>query len=126
MHNIFLNITFNENWYNYEYYNTNPTINDYEYDNLKREYDDLILKNPELKKLDDLGVGTSPSSKFEKFKHYEPMLSLSNSFGIKDTKDFFKKAKNFLKLSSMDYVYNVDCKIDGVSLSLIYENNKLI
>ena len=111
--------------YNYEYYNTNPTINDYEYDNLKREYDDLILKNPELKKLDDLGVGTSPSSKFEKFKHYEPMLSLSNSFGIKDTKDFFKKAKNFLKLSSMDNVYNVDCKIDGVSLSLIYENNKL-
>ena len=111
--------------YNYEYYNTNPTINDYEYDNLKREYDNLILKNPKLKKLDDLGVGTSPSSKFEKFKHYEPMLSLSNSFGINDTKDFFKKAKNFLKLSSMDYVYNVDCKIDGVSLSLIYENNKL-
>ena len=72
--------------YNKQYYNSNPTINDSQYDDLKREYDYLLSKNPELKKFDDLGIGTTPSSKFEKFKHYEPMLSLSNSFNLSDTK----------------------------------------
>ncbi len=111
--------------YNKEYYNSNPTINDSQYDNLKREYDNLISKNPELKKFDNLGIGTTPSSKFKKFKHYEPMLSLSNSFNLSDTEDFFDKASNFLKKQNSNYIFNVDCKIDGVSLSLIYKDNKL-
>ena len=112
--------------YNKQYYNSNPTINDSQYDDLKREYDYLLSKNPELKKFDDLGIGTTPSSKFEKFKHYEPMLSLSNSFNLSDTKDFFEKASNFLKKQNSNYMFNVDCKIDGVSLSLIYKDNKLL
>ena len=111
--------------YNKEYYNSNPSIDDSMYDDLKRKYDYLLYNNPELKHFDDLGVGTSPSSKFEKFSHYEPMLSLSNSFSISDTEDFFDKASNFLKKNNSDYIFNVDCKIDGVSLSLIYKNNKL-
>ena len=65
--------------------------------NLKKKYDYFLSKNPEFKKLDNLGIGASPSSKFEKFQHYEPMLSLSNSFSLGDTYDFFDKAKNFLK-----------------------------
>ena len=111
--------------YNREYYNSNPSINDSQYDDLKREYDSLLSKYPEFKKFDDLGIGTTPSSKFKKFKHYEPMLSLSNSFNLSDSKDFFDKASNFLKKQNSNYVYNVDCKIDGVSLSLIYKDNKL-
>ncbi len=111
--------------YNDEYYNSNPSINDSDYDDLKKRYDYLLSNNPELKKLDKLGIGASPSSKFTKFRHYEPMLSLSNSFSLSDLKDFFNKATNFLKKKNSDYIFNVDCKIDGVSLSLIYKNNKL-
>ena len=51
------------------------------------------------------------------------MLSLSNSFNLSDTEDFFDKASNFLKKKDSKYTFNVDCKIDGVSLSLIYKNN---
>ncbi len=111
--------------YNKQYYNSNPAINDSQYDDLKREYDNLISKNPKLKKFDNLGIGTPPSSKFEKFKHYEPMLSLSNSFNFSDSEEFFGKASNFLKKKDSNYIFNVDCKIDGVSLSLIYRDNKL-
>ena len=111
--------------YNKQYYNSNPTINDSQYDNLKKEYDLLLSKNPDLRKFDDLGIGTPHSSKFEKFKHYEPMLSLSNSFNLSDSEDFFDKATNFLKKQNSDYIFNVDCKIDGVSLSLVYKENKL-
>ena len=108
-----------------KYYNSNPSIDDSDYDDLKKRYDYLLSSNPELKKLDNLGIGASPSSKFTKFRHYEPMLSLSNSFSLSDSKDFFNKATNFLKKKNSDYIFNVDCKIDGVSLSLIYKNNKL-
>ena len=111
--------------HNNEYYNSNPSIDDSDYDDLKKRYDYLLSNNPELKKLDNLGIGASPSSKFTKFRHYEPMLSLSNSFSLSDSKDFFNKATNFLKKKNSDYIFNIDCKIDGVSLSLIYKNNKL-
>ena len=111
--------------YNREYYNSNPSIDDYKYDELKKKYEYLLLNNPELIKFDNLGVGTSPSSKFKKFKHYEPMLSLSNSFNLSDSEDFFEKATNYLKKQDSNYIFYVDCKIDGVSLSLIYKNNKL-
>ncbi len=111
--------------YNNEYYNSNPSIDDSNYDNLKKKYDYLLSNNPELRRLDNLGIGASPSNKFAKFRHYEPMLSLSNSFSLSDSEDFFNKATNFLKKKNSDYIFNVDCKIDGVSLSIIYKNNKL-
>ena len=111
--------------YNEQYYNSNPTISDSMYDDLKKEYDNLLKNNPDFKKFDNLGIGTTPSSKFEKFKHYEPMLSLSNSFSLEDSEDFFEKAKNYLKMQNPNYTFNVDCKIDGVSLSLLYKDNVL-
>ena len=111
--------------YNREYYNSNPSIDDSKYDDLKKKYDYLLFNNPELSEFDDLGIGASPSSKFKKFKHYEPMLSLSNSFNLSETENFFEKATNYLKTQNSNYIFYVDCKIDGVSLSLIYKNNKL-
>ncbi len=111
--------------YNKEYYNSNPSIDDSEYDDLKKRYDYLLLNNPELKEFDNIGIGTSPSSKFKKFKHYEPMLSLSNSFNLSNSEDFFEKATNYLKKLDSNYIFYVDCKIDGVSLSLIYKKKKL-
>ena len=61
--------------YNKEYYNTNPSIDDSNYDKLKKKYDYLLLSNPQLKEFDDLGIGTSPSSKFKKFTFYCALLS---------------------------------------------------
>ena len=54
------------------------------------------------------------------------MLSLANSFNLNDLKDFFKKAENFLNKKIFKNEFIVDCKIDGVSLSLTYQNHKLI
>jgi len=111
--------------YNKSYYNSKPDITDAEYDKLKVKYEEILKKNPLLKNFDNVGVGALPSSKFKKVQHKVPMLSLSNSFELDDLSDFFNKANNFLK---EEYKHNfiVDCKIDGVSLSLTYEKNKLI
>ena len=111
--------------FNEGYYNSQPQISDADFDKLKYEYEDLIKKNPSLKKYDDIGVGSAPSSKFQKIKHNFPMLSLANSFNITDLNDFFSKASNFLKIKNHKPSYIVDCKIDGVSLSLTYKNQKL-
>ena len=68
--------------YNEEYYNSNPSIDDSKYDDLKKKYDYLLSNNPEFIEFDNLGIGATPSSKFKKLKHYEPMLSLSKSFNL--------------------------------------------
>ncbi|MDC0968529.1 NAD-dependent DNA ligase LigA [Alphaproteobacteria bacterium] len=111
--------------FNESYYNSQPQISDADFDKLKYEYEDLIKKNPSLKKYDDIGVGSAPSSKFQKIKHNFPMLSLANSFNITDLNDFFNKASNFLKNKNHKPSFIIDCKIDGVSLSLTYKNQKL-
>ena len=110
--------------FNKNYYNSNPLITDAEFDKIKIKYEKILIKNPSFKKFDDIGVGTPPSSKFRKIKHSLPMLSLSNSFDLNDLRDFFTKADNYLK-NKDDHKYFTDCKIDGVSLSLTYEKNKL-
>ena len=112
--------------FNKSYYNSKPDITDSEFDKLKAKYEEILNKNPLLRNLDDIGVGTQPSSKFKKIQHKSPMLSLANSFSLNDLNDFFNKAKNYLKNKKDNHIYIVDCKIDGVSLSLTYENNKLI
>ncbi len=111
--------------YNKTYYNSQPSITDLEFDNLKRKYEEALSKYPSLKKYDDIGIGATPSSKFKKIQHNVPMLSLSNSFNLEDLNDFFNKANNFLNNKNIIHSYIVDCKIDGVSLSVTYKKNKL-
>ncbi len=111
--------------FNEAYYNSQPIITDSEFDKIKRKYEEIIQKNPSFKRYDNIGVGTTPSSKFKKIKHKLPMLSLSNSFNLEDLEDFFSKANNFLKNKTISYSFMVDCKIDGVSLSVTYKKNKL-
>ncbi len=121
----FLNLKNKLKELNFNYYNLSPKVSDSEYDKLKQKYENLIKKNPSFKELDDLGVGAPPTSKFEKIKHKIPMLSLSNSFNLDDLNEFFTKANNFLKRKKNIGSFIVDCKIDGVSLSLTYKNQKL-
>ncbi len=112
--------------YNKSYYNSKSDITDAEFDKLKVKYEEILNKDSLLKKFDNIGVGAIPSSKFKKVLHKVPMLSLSNSFELDDLDDFFNKANNFLKDKDDKHSFIVDCKIDGVSLSLTYEKKKLI
>ena len=104
-----------------------PKISDAEYDQLKKEIGELEKKFKFLKNLGLTNnlVGSSPTNKFKKIKHLEPMLSLSNAFEENDMKDFVKKVNNFLNLSNEKLELFVEPKIDGISASLIYEKGIL-
>ena len=113
---------------NLYYNNDNPEITDAEYDFLKKEIFNLEKK---YKYLDNLNltkkiVGSKPTSKFKKFKHLRPMLSLANAFNKKDMEDFLKKIFNFLNLKDKNISLFAEPKIDGISATLIYEKGNLI
>ncbi len=119
------------NKHNNLYYNkSKPVILDSEYDNLKKEILILEQEYPYLKDLKSpsLSVGTKPSKNFDKSKHRVKMLSLSNAFDYEDLKNFEKKILNYLNIPNKnnDIEYSVEPKIDGISASLTYKNNKLI
>ena len=128
------------------YYNEdNPIISDMEYDKLIRELRDLEETNPNLKveyeiKNSKMGFGNeksenenvSPtekiggiaSEKFSKVRHRVPMLSLSNTYNISEIEDFDKRVKKIIDVKKkIDYV--LELKLDGLSISLIYENGIL-
>ncbi|OUV60228.1 MAG: DNA ligase (NAD(+)) LigA [Candidatus Pelagibacter sp. TMED128] len=107
--------------------NDNPEISDSEYDNLKKEINDLEKNNIFLKKLklNRTLVGSPPSNKFKKVKHLKPMLSLSNAFKKEDMKDFLKKINNFLNTKDNNIELSSEPKIDGISATLIYEKGIL-
>ncbi|WP_342252654.1 NAD-dependent DNA ligase LigA [Spiroplasma endosymbiont of Amphibalanus improvisus] len=111
------------NYYNYEYYiNNNSVVDDFIYDNNLKELIKLEIQYPELKSLDSpsLKVGGGVSDKFNKIKHSSPMLSLANAFNEKDLLNFNDNVVNIIKSNNVEYV--CELKIDGVSISLIYEN----
>ena len=106
---------------------SNPILNDSDYDllkidilNLEKKYSFLYNKNSPSK-----NVGYEPSKSFEKYKHKLPMLSLSNAFNEEDLKNFEKKIYNYLN-KNIRFDYSVEPKIDGISASLTYKNKKLI
>ena len=102
-----------------------PVISDKEFDNICVEYDNLVVKNPNLgfKKREDIGF--EPLEKFTKIKHSKPMLSLNNGFNMNDIDDFIKRTCKFLNISCDDIEFVCEPKIDGLSISLLYENGEL-
>ncbi len=102
-----------------------PVISDKEFDNICIEYDNLVVRNPDLgfKKREDIGF--EPLEKFTKIKHSKPMLSLNNGFNMNDIDDFIKRTCKFLKISCDDIEFVCEPKIDGLSISLLYENGEL-
>ena len=115
------------NKHNKLYYNkSKPIISDSEFDDLKKEIIDLENKYKFLKskKSPSTSIGYKPSKSFEKYKHKMPMLSLSNAFDKDDLLNFEKKIYNYLN-KNINFEYSVEPKIDGISASLIYKNNKL-
>ena len=102
-----------------------PVISDKEFDNICIEYDNLVVRNPNLgfKKREDIGF--EPLEKFTKIKHSKPMLSLNNGFNMNDIDDFIKRTCKFLKISCDDIEFVCEPKIDGLSISLLYEKGEL-
>jgi DNA ligase (NAD+) len=106
-----------------------PTLDDAEYDALKRELAALEARFPDLKQPDSPTeqVGAAPSEGFSKITHAERMLSLANAFDDADVADFVAGIRRYLGLSAdAALAFTAEPKIDGLSLSLRYEGGKLV
>ncbi|MDO5703478.1 MAG: NAD-dependent DNA ligase LigA [Paracoccus sp. (in: a-proteobacteria)] len=106
-----------------------PRISDADYDALKRELAALEAAFPDLKPADspsDL-VGAAPAEGFGKVVHRQRMMSLENAFSDNDVTDFVARIRSFLNLSAEAPLrFTTEPKIDGLSLSLRYENRALL
>jgi len=111
------------------YHNDKPLVSDAQYDEIKKDILNFEKKNPEItdKNSPTKKVGFAPSEKFSKVKHLVPMLSLDNAFTKEDVEDFLKKIRNYLNFEKDTPIeLTAEPKIDGISASLIYKNNKII
>ena len=126
-------------YHNNLYYNEDkPLISDMEYDALMLELKQLEQEYPELLKNEENEessptekIGGTASEKFSKVRHRVPMLSLSNTYNISEIEDFDKRIKKIilsenLKDHSKELEYILELKLDGLSISLIYENGVLV
>ena len=126
-------------YHNNLYYNEDkPLISDMEYDALMRELKQLEQEYPELLKNEENRessptekIGGTASEKFSKVRHRVPMLSLSNTYNISEIEDFDKRIKKIIlsenvKEHSKELEYILELKLDGLSISLIYENGVLV
>jgi DNA ligase (NAD+) len=106
-----------------------PKISDADYDALRRRVNAIEAKFPELVTSESPSqiVGAQPSGRFAKVRHAVPMLSLGNAFSDEDVADFVDRIRRFLKLDADETPAIVaEPKIDGLSLSLRYEDGELV
>jgi DNA ligase (NAD+) len=106
-----------------------PTVSDADYDALRRRYEAIEARFPDLRTLESLSlrVGAAPTGRFAKVRHAVPMLSLANAFSEEDVAEFAERIRRFLKLPEDEpLVFTAEPKIDGLSMSLRYENGALV
>ncbi len=114
------------NEHNYRYAVLNdPAISDREYDALMRELSDLEAQHPDLIQPDSptQRVTSDLTREFPTVQHQVPMLSLDNTYSEDELRDFEDRIRRELPDEELQYV--AELKIDGVALSLIYENGLL-
>lgn len=104
-----------------------PEIPDAEYDRLMRELRELEALHPELITPDSptQRVGAAPLASFRQVRHEVPMLSLDNVFDEESFLAFNKRVQDRLK-SSDDLIYCCELKLDGLAVSILYENGVLV
>jgi len=112
--------------HNYNYYVLNaPTISDYEFDKLMAELIKLEKQFPQLASpySPTQRVGGEITKEFQTVRHRTPMLSLSNTYTDTEIRDFDQRVR---KTIGNEVEYVCELKFDGVAISLIYEDGKLI
>ncbi|SDN80271.1 NAD-dependent DNA ligase LigA [Alkalicoccus daliensis] len=112
--------------YAHQYYVLDePVVSDAEYDKLLQELMELEEQHPELKHEDSPTgrVGGEPLDQFRKVQHDVPMLSLSNVFNEEDIRDFDRRVRSGLGKTP---TYSCELKIDGLAVTLKYEEGKLV
>lgn len=112
--------------YGKEYYVLDkPSVPDAEYDRLMRELQELEAAYPELITADSptQRVGAKPLDAFQKVEHHIPMLSLGNAFNEGDLRNF---ARRVSQGTDTPVTYVCELKIDGLAISLMYENGKFV
>ena len=118
------------NYHNYRYYVLDsPVVSDAEYDRLMQELAELEAEHPELVTPDSptQRVGAPPAAAFESYTHRVPMLSLQNAFGIDELEAFDQRVKRMLGMpADADIEYVAELKIDGLAISLTYENGLFV
>ncbi|AGB71639.1 MULTISPECIES: NAD-dependent DNA ligase LigA [Rhizobium] len=106
-----------------------PEISDAEYDALKRRNDAIEARFPALIRADSSSrrVGAAPSETFAPVVHARPMLSLDNTFSQEDVEDFVASVYRFLgRLPDNSIAFTAEPKIDGLSMSIRYENGRMV
>lgn len=114
------------NQHNYNYYMLdNPTIGDYEFDQLlnqlillEKQYPDYVLPDSPTQR-----VGGSVTKQFKTVKHVFPMLSLGNTYSEEELLDFDRRVHELVN-GEVEYV--CELKYDGLAISLVYENGLLV
>jgi DNA ligase (NAD+) len=111
------------------YQQDKPSVSDAAYDALRERNAAIEKRFPDLVRPDSPSrrVGAAPTGKFKKVRHALPMLSLDNAFEEQDVIDFVARIRRFLKLSDDEKIaFSAEPKIDGLSMSLRYEDGELI
>ncbi len=106
-----------------------PDLSDAEYDRLKRRSARVEARFPHLKRPDSPTdqIGAPLAEGFAKARHAERMMSLENAFAPEEVTDFDDRVRRFLGLSpEVPLAYTAEPKIDGLSLSLRYEQGRLV
>ncbi|SDH77328.1 DNA ligase (NAD+) [Alteribacillus persepolensis] len=112
--------------YGYHYYVLDdPLVPDAEYDEKMQELIWLEEEFPELKQSDSptVRIGGKPLDAFEKVQHTIPMMSLGNAFNEQDIYDFDRRVR---QAAGDDVQYTCELKIDGLAVSLTYENGRFV
>jgi len=113
--------------HNYKYYVLDePVISDYEFDTKLKELQGLEAAHPEFydETSPSLRVGGSVTKNFETVVHEHRMYSLDNSYSVTDLTDWEKRIQRIL--GDVPVAYTCELKYDGASISLSYENGKLV
>lgn len=114
-------------YHNRKYYqDAKPEISDFEFDQriqsliaLEKKFPDLVTSDSPTQR-----VGGAPLKSFRTVEHRVPMLSLDNTYSQSELQDFDGRVKRFLSKESIEYF--IEEKIDGVSITLTYENGNLV
>ena len=113
--------------HNHNYYVLNaPEISDFEFDHLMRELQELEAKSPEYydPMSPTMRVGSDLSNEFVQVAHKYPMLSLGNTYSFEEVRDFYGRVQR--ALGSEPFELCCEIKYDGVSISLTYEEGRLV